>query len=63
MAADLKTTLTQNMVMASTEFGIAVVKEIAEQSLLQKPDMPLRDFTRVLDQYVAKARYATNPQG
>ena len=38
--------------MASTEFGIAVVQEIATQSLMQKPSMSLREFTKVLQQHV-----------
>ena len=66
MAKDLKTRLTENMVLASTEFGIAMVQEIAEQSLIMQPGMSLRDFTKVLNQYVGKARRAAasaNPSG
>ncbi len=46
---DTRTTLTQNMVAASTEFGINVVQEMALQALRQKPGMSLRDFVQILN--------------
>jgi hypothetical protein len=59
VSINVKQQLTENMVLASTEFGIAVVQEIAMQSLIQKPNMSLQDFTKVLDQYVAHAKKQT----
>ena len=52
--SDLKTTLTKNMVITATEFGIAVVQEIAVEVLKQKPEISLRDFVLVLEQQKAK---------
>ncbi len=53
---ELKTVLTENMVFASTEFGIAVVQAIAAQTLAQRPGMSLKEFTKVLDDYMRQAK-------
>jgi len=58
MADDLKTKLTQNMVFASTIFGLAVVEEIALQALMTDPNMSLRTFIDVLKKYRAKTEKA-----
>ena len=49
---DLRQEKIQTMVFAATEMGIAVVQEIAEASLRQKPSMTVKEFTKVLDQYL-----------
>ncbi len=46
---DKKAELTQNMICATTEFGIFLVQEMATQALAQKPDMSLKEFTQVVD--------------
>jgi hypothetical protein len=51
MNKDLETRLTQNMVISATEFGIAIVQQIAAETLQKKPGMLLREFTKVLDRY------------
>jgi hypothetical protein len=56
MKKELETTLTQNLVFAGTEFGIAVVQELAAQAIAQKPGMTLRDFTHILDGYIENAK-------
>jgi len=48
--------LTKKTVLAATELGINVVQEIAAQSLKQKPGLSLKEFTRILDQYVQKVK-------
>lgn len=53
---NIHTTLTENMVHASTEFGIAVVKELVNESLRIKPDMSLNEFRTVLRDYLDKAK-------
>lgn len=53
---DPKIKLSENMVFAGTELGIAIVQELAAGTLKLKPGMSLRDFTRILDQYIDKAK-------
>ena len=48
--------LTKKTVLAASELGINVVQEIAAQSLKQKPGLSLKEFTRILDQYVQKVK-------
>jgi len=48
--------LTENMVYASTELGVEIAQELAAQVLIQKPGMSLKEFTKVLDQYVARIK-------
>jgi len=48
--------LTKKTVLAATELGINVVQEIAAQSLKQKPGLSLKEFTKLLDQYVQKVK-------
>ena len=52
--ADKKITLTENMVHASTAFGIHVVREIAYTALASQPQMSLKQFLGVLEQYERK---------
>lgn len=52
----IKTALTQNMVVTATEFGIAVVEEMAKEALQQKPNISLKDFVSVLNQAKSKMR-------
>jgi len=51
-----KTTLTERMVFTATEFGVAIVKEVAKQALATNPHMTLRQFDGVLDSYIKQAR-------
>ena len=48
--------LTKKTVLAATELGINIVQEIAAQSLKQKPGLSLKEFTKLLDQYVQKVK-------
>ena len=54
--AKSNTTLTENMIFAATELGISIVQEIAKEALANKSGMSLREFTSVLEQYVARAQ-------
>ena len=56
---DLRTTLTQNMTHAAIELGIGVVQEIASETLKRKPGMSVKEFTKILDQYLEKQRELT----
>ncbi len=53
---DPKIKLSENMVLACTEFGIAVAQEVAAKALEQRPSMTLREFILVMNDYVARAR-------
>tara|TARA_R110000787_G_scaffold104340_3_gene211216 strand:+ start:1703 stop:1885 length:183 start_codon:yes stop_codon:yes gene_type:complete len=48
--------LTEDMVYASTELGIEITQEIAAQVLVQRPGISLKEFTKVLDDYVARIK-------
>ena len=56
---DLRTTLTQNMTHAAIELGIGVVQEIAAETLKRKPGMSVKEFTKILDQYLERQRELT----
>ena len=56
---DLRTTLTQNMTHAAIELGIGVVQEIANETLKRKPGMSVKEFTKILDQYLERQRELT----
>tara|TARA_B100000678_G_C18038143_1_gene433561 strand:+ start:252 stop:473 length:222 start_codon:yes stop_codon:yes gene_type:complete len=53
---DNRIALSQKMVFAATEMGIEIVQEIALETLKQKPGMSVKDFTKVLDQYLEKQK-------
>ena len=48
--------LVQKVVFAATEVGLAVAQEVAEAALKEKPGMLLKEFTKVLDNYVQKQK-------
>ena len=58
-----RTVLIQKMVFAATEVGIAVVQEIAEASLKRKPGLSLKEFTKVLDEYLVQQKDKANNNG
>ena len=58
-----RTALIQKMVFAATEVGIAVVQEIAEASLKRKPGLSLKEFTKVLDEYLVQQKDKANNNG
>ena len=55
---DIRTTLTQNMTFAAVELGIGVVQEIAAETVKRKPGMSVKEFTKVLDEFIQKQREA-----
>ena len=59
----IRTVLIQKMVFAATEVGIAVVQEIAEASLKRKPGLSLKEFTKVLDEYLVQQKDKANNNG
>ena len=52
--------LINEMVHHATKMGIGVVQEIAEAALKRKPGMSVKDFTKVLDDYLVQQAKANN---
>jgi hypothetical protein len=44
------------MVFTAVEVGFAVVQEVATATLVTKPGISLKEFTKVLDEYIKKQR-------
>ena len=57
---DNRLELSKNMVFAVTEMGIEMVQEIAAETLKRKPGMSVKEFTKVLDQYLERQRELVN---
>ena len=57
---DNRLELSKNMVFAVTEMGIEIVKEIAAETVKRKPGMSVKEFTKVLDQYLERQRELVN---
>ena len=57
---NLRTNLTQKMTYAAIELGIGVVQEIAAETVKRKPGMSVKEFTKVLDQYLERQRELVN---
>jgi len=57
---DNRLELSKNMVFAVTEMGIEMVQEIAAETLKRKPGMSVKEFTKVLDQYLERQRELIN---
>ena len=60
---DLRTTLTQNMTHAAIELGIGVVQEIAAETVKRQPGMSVKEFTKVLDDFLEKQKVQANNNG
>ena len=57
---DNRLELSKNMVFAVTELGIEIVQEIAAETVKRKPGMSVKEFTKVLDQYLERQRELVN---
>ena len=55
--------LTQDMVFIAVEIGFAVVQEVAAKTLITRPDLSLKDFVKVLDDYLIKQREINHKNG
>ena len=53
----------EKMVDSATEMGIAVVQEIAAETIKRKPGMSVKEFTKVLDEYLAQKKARANNNG
>ena len=60
---DNRIALSQKMVFAATEMGIEIVQEIALETLKQKPGMSVKEFTKVLDEFLKNQKAQANNNG
>ena len=60
---DNRMTLSKNVVFAVTEMGIEIVQEIAAETLKRKPGMSVKEFTKVLDDYLIQQEAKANNDG
>ena len=49
-----------NMVHVATTMGFGVVQEIAAETLKRKPGCTVKEFTKILDDYLAQQKANTN---
>ena len=49
-------TLIDKMVFTAVEMGIGAVQEIAAVTLVKKPGISLKEFTKILDDYLVKQK-------
>jgi len=52
--------LIEDVVSTAVELGFAVVQEVAAEALVKKPGLSLKEFTKLLDQYIQKQRENSN---
>ena len=60
---NVRITLTQNMTYAAIELGIGVVQEIAAETIKRRPGMSVKEFTKVLDEYIEEQKNRANSNG
>mgnify|MGYP007063849707 FL=1 len=51
------------MVHAATEMGFGIVQEIAEQTVKRKPGCTVKEFTKILDDYLVQQKKQANSNG
>ena len=47
--------LTERMVITATEFGVNTIQQLIKATLVINPHISLKDFDKVLQEYVEKA--------
>ena len=57
---NLRITLTQKMTYAAIELGIGVVQEIAAETIKRRPGMSVKEFMKVLDDYLVQQKAQAN---
>jgi hypothetical protein len=57
---NLRTVLSQNAVLAITELGIGIVQEIMEETVKRKPGISVKEFTKILDEYLENQKDLIN---
>ena len=57
---DSKVELSQDLVLEMTKFGIGIVQHMAAEILQRKPGLSLKEFTKVLDDFLEKQKDLVN---
>ena len=57
---DSKVELSQNLVLEMTKFGIGIVQHMAAEILQKKPGLSLKEFTKILDDFLEKQKDLVN---
>ena len=57
---DSKVELSQNLVHEMTKFGIGIVQHMAAEVLQKKPGLSLKEFTKLLDDFLEKQKDLVN---
>ena len=51
---DSKLELSQSLVLEMTKFGIGIIQHMAAEILQKKPGLSLKEFTKILDEFLKK---------
>ena len=57
---DSKVELSQDLVHEMTKFGIGIVQHMAAEILQKKPGLSLKEFTKLLDDFLEKQKDLVN---
>ena len=57
---DSKIELSQNLVHEMTKFGIGIVQHMSAEILQKKPGLSLKEFTKILDDFLEKQKDLVN---
>ena len=57
---DSKIELSQNLVHEMTKFGIGIVQHMSAEILQKKPGLSLKEFTKILDDFLEKQKALVN---
>ena len=57
---DSKIELSQSLVHEMTKFGIGIVQHMAAEVLQKKPGLSLKEFTKLLDDFLKKQKDLVN---
>ena len=60
---DSKIELSQDLVHEMTKFGIGIVQHMAAEILQKKPGLSLKEFTKILDEFLEKQKAKANNDG
>ena len=57
---DSRVELSQDLVHEMTKFGIGIVQHMAAEILQKKPGLSLKEFTKILDDFLEKQKDLVN---
>tara|TARA_Y100001951_G_scaffold41368_1_gene32751 strand:+ start:487 stop:735 length:249 start_codon:yes stop_codon:yes gene_type:complete len=60
---DERITKINKLVHFATELGIGIVQEIAAETIKRKPGLSVKEFTKILDEYLENQKAQANNNG